>query len=406
MKILVVNAGSSSLKFQLFDVENNYAVLAKGLCDNVGLSTSKLKYTKTGNEEVCISVEMKNHSVATQMMSDALMGKVEGMEGCIESMTEIYAVGHRVVQGGPYFSESVVVTDEVMEKLALCYDYAPLHTNAHIQGLKGCFEVMPETPQVLVFDTAFHTTMPDYAKTYPIPYEMTNDMHIRRYGAHGTSHKYVAIEMCKLLGKTEGTKIVTCHLGNGSSISAVKDGKVIDTSMGLTPLAGVEMGTRCGDIDPAIVPKMMETYNVGVGEINDFMNKKCGLLGVSGVSSDMRELIAEVQKGGEKADRCQLAINILMYQIKKYIGSYAAALGGVDAIVFTAGIGENNGMLRAGALEGLEFLGVELDTEVNAKTMGKHGVTRLSTENSKVAVYMIPTNEEYMIAKDTYDLTK
>lgn len=406
MKILVVNAGSSSLKFQLFDVENNYAVVAKGLCDNVGLATSKLKYTKTGNGEVELAIDMPNHSVATKTMSDALTGALcdKGFEGCISNMDEIGAVGHRVVHGGPYFSESVVINDEVIEKLKSCVEYAPLHTMPHIMGINGCTEVMPNVPQVLVFDTAFHSTMPAYAKTYAIPYEMTSEGHIYRYGAHGTSHRYVTGEMCKLLGRTENTKIVTCHLGNGSSISAVKDGKVIDTSMGLTPLAGVEMGTRCGDIDPAIVPLMMEKYNVSVENINNFMNKKCGLLGVSGLSSDMRELFREINEGGEKANRCQLAIDILVYQIKKYIGAYSAAMGGCDAIVFTAGIGENNGYLRGKVCQGLEYLGVEINEEVNAKTMSKHGLTKLSTDSSKVAVYMIPTNEEYMIAKDTYDL--
>ncbi len=405
MKVLVVNAGSSSLKFQLFSVDGEYTVLAKGLCDNVGIQNSKIKYTKSGEKSVEIPVAIENHSVATKLMADALMGNLEGCSGVISDMKEISAVGHRIVHGGPFFSSSVVVTDDVMEKLAQCYEYAPLHTNAHIQGIKGCQEVMPETPMVLVFDTAFHTTCPDCAKVYPIPYEMTSEMHIKRYGAHGTSHRYVSLEMCRILGKTEGTRIITCHLGNGSSISAVKDGKCIDTSMGLTPLAGVEMGTRCGDIDPAIVPIMMKKYNLSVDEINTFMNKKCGLLGVSGYSSDMRDILGNIENGGESADRCALAVDILTYGIKKFIGSYAAALDGVDAIVFTAGIGENNGMIRAKALENMSYLGIKIDENINAATKGSSGITKISTDDSAVAVYMIPTDEEYMIAKDTLELT-
>ena len=405
MKILVVNAGSSSLKFQLFDVENNYAVVAKGLCDNVGLETSKLKYTKTGTSEVELAIAMPNHSVATKTMSDALTGALsdKGFEGCIASMDEIGAVGHRVVHGGPYFSQSVVINDEVIEKLRSCVEYAPLHTMPHIMGINGCTEVMPGIPQVLVFDTAFHSTMPAYAKTYAIPYEMTSEGHIYRYGAHGTSHRFVTGEMCKLLGRTENTKIVTCHLGNGSSISAVKDGKVIDTSMGLTPLAGVEMGTRCGDIDPAIVPLMMEKYDVSVDKINNFMNKKCGLLGVSGVSSDARDIEAAIRDGNENA---LLAANILAYGIKKYIGSYVAALNGVDAVVFTAGMGENNVELRERVCKDMDFFGIKLDDAANKATVRKSEPVKLSTDDSKVLVYMIPTNEELMIARDTEALVK
>lgn len=398
MKILVVNAGSSSLKYQLFDTEN-YAVLAKGLCECIGIENGAIKHKTNDGRELKKKIDMPDHAVATKILVDTL---TDPEYGCIKDMSEIGAVGHRVVHGGAYFSESVLLTEDVLKKLELCYDFAPLHTLAHIQGIKGCLSVMPGVPQVLVFDTAFHQTMPPKAYVYALPYEMYSEDQIRRYGAHGTSHRYVSGEMCKILGRTEGTKIVTCHLGNGSSISAVKDGKVIDTSMGLTPLAGVEMGTRCGDIDPAIVPLIMKKYNVGVDEINDFMNKKCGLLGVSGVSSDMREVGAEAEAGGEKAARCQLAIDILEYEIKKYIGSYAAAMGGLDAIVFTAGIGENNVSLREHVCEGLEFLGVKIDPEANKAGRGK--VSKLSTEDSRVQVYMIPTNEEWMIAKDTESL--
>ena len=394
MNVLVVNAGSSSLKYQLFDT-NSGNVLAKGICERIGIEGGKIEHKQADGTKTVREVEMANHSVATKIVVDTL---TDATIGCIKDMSEIEAVGHRVVHGGAYFSESMLLTDEVVEKLNLCIDLAPLHTPAHLMGIKGCTEAMPGVPQVLVFDTAFHQTMPEKAYFYAIPYEMYEKYDIRRYGAHGTSHRYVAGEMCKILGKTEGTRIVTCHIGNGSSISAVKDGKVVDTSMGFTPLDGVEMGTRCGSIDPAIVTFIMNKEGFTPDEMSDFMNKKCGFLGVSGISSDSRDIEAAILEGNHRAE---LAANILAYQIQKYIGSYTAAMNGLDAIVFTAGMGENNTELRERVCRNMEYFGIEMDYEVNAKAHHQPNVVKLSTDNSKVAVYLIPTNEELVIAQDT-----
>ncbi len=399
MKVLVVNAGSSSLKYQLFDTENN-TVIAKGLCERIKTS-GKITHKMPGRPDYAKEIDMPNHAVATQILVDTL---TDPEVGCIRSMDEIEAVGHRIVHGGAYFFDSCLITDDVVSKLEKCIDLAPQHTEAHLQGIRGCLEVMPKTPQVVVFDTAFHQTMPEEAYTYAIPHELAEEHKIRRYGFHGTSHKFVSGEMRKVLGKTEGTKIVTCHLGNGSSISAVKDGKVIDTSMGFTPLAGVEMGTRCGDMDPAIVPFIMQKTGMTPDQMNRFMNEKCGFLGVSGVSSDCRDLEAAVQK--DNNPRAALAMKVLGYQIKKFIGSYAAAMGGLDAIVFTAGIGENTPKIRQLACQGLSFLGVELDEEINAKTNGSCGITKLSKDGAPVQIYMIPTNEELVIASDTETIVK
>ncbi len=398
MKVLVVNAGSSSLKYQLFDTAT-YDVLAKGICERIGID-GKITHKMPGRDSYVAECDMPNHSVATKILIETL---TSAEHGCIKSMSEIEAVGHRVVHGGAYFSESVLVTPEVLEKLKLCIDLAPLHTPAHLMGIDGITNVMPSVPQVLVFDTAFHQTMPDYAWMYAIPYEMYEKYSIRRYGAHGTSHRFVAGEMCKILGKTEGTKIVTCHIGNGSSISAVKDGKVIDTSMGFTPLDGVEMGTRCGSIDPAIVTFIMEHENLSPSEMSDYMNKKCGFLGVSGLSSDSRDIEAAILEGNERA---ALAANILAYQIKKYIGQYAAAMNGLDAVVFTAGMGENNTELRERVCANMEYFGIEIDNELNAKMFRQPNNVKLSTPNSKVQVWLIPTNEELVIASDTENIVK
>ncbi|MBQ3100492.1 MAG: acetate kinase [Clostridia bacterium] len=399
MNVLVVNAGSSSLKYQLFDTSTD-KVLAKGICERIGIEGGKIEHKQADGTKTVREVEMANHSVATKIVVETL---TDPEIGCIKDMSEIEAVGHRVVHGGAYFSESVLVTDEVLEKLNKCIDLAPLHTPAHLMGIEGCTNEMPGVPQVLVFDTAFHQTMPEKAYFYAIPYEMYEKYDIRRYGAHGTSHRYVAGEMCKILGKTEGTKIVTCHMGNGSSISAVKDGKVVDTSMGFTPLDGVEMGTRCGSIDPAIVTFIMDKEGYTPSEMSDFMNKKCGFLGVSGISSDSRDIEAAIREGNHRAD---LAANILAYQVQKYIGSYSAAMNGLDAIVFTAGMGENNPELRERACSNMEFFGIEIDREVNAAAHHQSNVVKLSTENSKVAVYLIPTNEELVIANDTEKLVR
>ena len=398
MKVLVVNAGSSSLKYQLFDTATN-DVVAKGICERIGID-GKITHKMPGRENYVAEVVMPNHSVATRILIETLTSK---KYGCIKSMDEIEAVGHRIVHGGAYFSESVLVTPENIAKLELCRDLAPLHTGPHLMGIKGITDEMPNVPQVLVFDTAFHQTMPNYAWMYAISYDMYEKYSIRRYGAHGTSHRYVSGEMCKLLGRTEGTKIITCHIGNGSSISAVKDGKVIDTSMGFTPLDGVEMGTRCGSIDPAIVTFIMEHEGYTPAEMSDYMNKKCGMLGVSGLSSDSRDIEAAILEGNERA---KLAANILAYEIKKYIGSYTAAMNGLDAIVFTAGMGENNPELRERVCTDMEYYGIKLDKELNAKMHHQPNSVRLSTEDSKVQVWLIPTNEEMVIATDTERIVK
>ena len=394
MKVLVVNAGSSSLKYQLFDTESSN-VLAKGNCERIGIEGSRIIHKTQGKDEYIKETALPDHAAAMKLVVETMLS---ADVGCIKSVDEIEAIGHRVVHGGPYFTQSVLVTDEVMEVLEKCVAYAPLHTPPHIMGIKGCKAAMPETPEVLVFDTAFHQTMAKEAYMYAVTYDMYEKYGIRRYGAHGTSHRYVSGEMIKLLGgNAEGTKIVTCHIGNGSSISAVKDGKCVDTSMGFTPLDGVMMGTRCGAIDPAIVPFIMEKEGYTPKEMDNYMNKKCGFIGISGVSSDSRDIEKAMAEGNERA---KLAYDMLCYQIKKFVGSYSAAMGGVDAIVFTAGIGEHVPYIRANSLSGLEYLGVKLDESRN--TFG-HSSTpvKISADDSKVAVYMIPTNEELVIAKDT-----
>jgi len=398
MKVLVVNAGSSSLKYQLFDTATE-SVLAKGICERIGID-GRIEHRKgESGEKIKAEIPMPDHAVATNIVVKYL---TDPETGVISDMNEIEAVGHRVVHGGPYFFESVLLTDEVLEKLELCRDFAPLHTGAHIMGIKGCLAVMPGKPQVLVFDTAFHQSMPEEAYTYGISYEMAEKYHIRRYGAHGTSHRYVSREMAKLLNKpVEETKIITCHIGNGSSISAVKGGKCMDTSMGLTPLEGVMMGTRCGSIDPAIVPFLMEREGWTPAEADNYMNKKCGFLGVSGISSDSRDIEAAILNGDKRA---KTAAFTLAYQIKKYIGSYTAAMDGVDAIVWTAGMGENNTELRERACANLEFFGIKIDNELNAKIHHQGDTVEISTPDSKVKVYVLPTNEELMIASDTEEI--
>ena len=400
MNILVVNAGSSSLKYQLIDTDTN-TLYAKGICERIGGEGALIEH-KQIVKGLTVKKEspMKNHADAMNLVVAHL---IDPEVGCVASMDEIQAIGHRVVHGGAYFSESILLDDEVLGKLKLCRDFAPLHTDAHLMGIKGCLDTMPGKPQVLVFDTAFHQTMIPEAYVYALPYEYYEKYGIRRYGAHGTSHRYVSGEMAKLLGKpVEETKIVTCHIGNGSSISAVKGGKVLDTSMGFTPLAGVEMGTRCGDIDPAIVPYLMEAENLTPAQINDVMNKKSGFLGVSGFSSDSRDLQSAIADGPSNPnyERALLAVNILKHNIKKYIGSYAALMNGLDAVVFTAGIGENNAELRQMICENMEFFGIEFNQAANV-TVPRGTATKISADTSKVAVYVIPTNEELVIAKDT-----
>ena len=402
MNVLVVNAGSSSLKYQLFDT-SDYTVKAKGICERIGDEMGVLdhknlvKGTRTQTE-----MKIPTHTDAVRIVISAL---TDPETGVIADMSEIEAVGHRIVHGGFYFSESVLLSDDVMSKLELCHDFAPLHTGAHLQGIRGCLSVMPGVPQVLVFDTAFHQTMEPEAYMYALPYEMYEKYHIRRYGAHGTSHRYVSGEMIRLLGgKAEGTKIITCHIGNGSSISAVKDGKVIDTSMGFTPLAGVLMGTRCGNIDPAIVPYIMEKENMSPAEVSAFMNKKCGYIGLTkGFSSDSRDLENAIAHGPSDPnyELSNLAVNMLKHELKEYIGAYTALMNGLDALVFTAGLGENNPRLRKIVCEDMEFFGIKLNDEVNDRTLRQPNIVKISADDSRVPVYVIPTDEELVIARDT-----
>ncbi len=404
MKVLVVNAGSSSLKYQLFNTDTS-EVLAKGICEGVSVEggvKGQITHRKgEDGEKIKAQIPMPDHAVATEIVVKYLTDPETGVIG---DMSDIEAVGHRVVHGGPYFFESCLVTPEVIEKLKKCVDFAPLHTPAHLMGIEGCTKVMPNVPQVLVFDTAFHQSMPEEAYTYAIKYEDIQEYNIRRYGAHGTSHRFVSKEMAKLLDKpVEDTKIITCHIGNGSSITAVKGGRCVDTSMGFTPLDGVEMGTRCGAIDPAIVPYIMKKKDYTPDQMSSYMNKECGFLGVSGISSDSRDIEAAILKGDRRA---WLAANILAYQIKKYIGSYTAAMNGLDAIVFTAGMGENNPELRERVCTDMEYFGIEIDKEKNAKAHHQSDIVELSTKNSKVKVFLIPTNEELMIASDTEDIVK
>jgi len=397
MYILVVNAGSSSVKYQLFDMTRKQ-LLARGQCERIGID-GRIKHTPTDQESYVANIPMHTHTEAIQAMIAALTDKDHGV---IRDMHQIDAIGHRIVHGGPYFLESTLVTDEVLRQLDLCVELAPLHIPAHLMGIRGCMEAMPGTPQVVVFDTAYHQTMPREAYFYPIPYELYEKYKIRRYGFHGTSHRYVSAQAIDLLEialgiRREDSKVVTCHLGNGSSITAVKGGLSVDTSMGFTPLEGLIMGTRTGSIDPAIIPFLMEKENISANDMGAWMNKNCGIEGVSQVSSDMREIDAAIAQGNDKA---KLAHDILCYQIKKYIGSYAAAMGGLDAVVFTAGIGENNDSVRSDSLRGLEFLGIICDERRN-RGLHAEKPTLISTSESKVRVWVIPTNEELVIASDT-----
>ncbi len=393
MKILVINAGSSSLKYQLIDMQTE-KVVAKGGCERIGIPGSVLKAKGNGNEKT-YEKDMPNHKVAIELVLHAL--KDEGI-GVIKSMDEIGAVGHRIVASGEYFKKTTLVTPEVLKTLEeKTFELAPLHNPAAATGLRACMEVMPKTPMALVFDTSFHATMPEKAYLYGIAYEDYKEYGVRRYGAHGTSHKFVSAEAAKYLGKKpEQLKIVTCHLGNGSSISAVDGGKCVDTSMGFTPLAGVLMGTRSGDIDASAVEFLARKKGLNHSEAVTYLNKKCGVAGISGVSSDFRDLDEGAKNGN---NRCALALDMFNYQTKKFVGAYAAAMGGLDCIVFTAGIGENSPNVREGVLEGLEFLGVKFDKNENAKRTD--GIHEISTKDSKVKVLVIPTNEELVIARET-----
>lgn len=395
MKVLVINAGSSSLKYQVIDMKNE-EVLAKGLCERIGIDGSRLKHSPKGKDEKIINKEMKNHADAINLVISAI---TDSDFGVVKSMNEIIAVGHRVVHGGEFFSGSVIIDEEVKKAIDECSELAPLHNPPNLIGIEACEKAMPNVPQVAVFDTAFHQTMPPEAYLYAIPYELYEKYKIRKYGFHGTSHKYVAQRAAKLLGKPlEELKLISMHLGNGSSVAAIKNGKSVDTSMGFTPLAGVIMGTRSGLIDPAILPFLMEKENLSLNEINDILNKESGVLGISGVSSDFRDVEAAAEKGNKRAD---LALKMFVYSVKRYIGLYASVMGGVDAVIFTAGIGENNGAMREKILDNQDFLGINIDNEKN-KIRGKE--IDISTENSTVRALVIPTNEELMIAKDTVTL--
>ena len=398
MKILVINCGSSSAKFQLFDIDTG-DVLAKGNAERIGID-GKLTYKPAGKEDFISTEPMPDHKVAVRMILDAL---VDPEHGVISDVSEIAAVGHRVLHGGKYYSESVIVNDDVKKVIRDCFPLGPLHNPANLIGIEACEDVLPAgTPQVAVFDTAFHQTMPAKAYTYALPYELSEKYDIRRYGFHGTSHRYVSHRVADFLDKKyEDLKIITCHLGNGSSFAAVKDGKCQDTSMGLTPLAGICMGTRTGDIDPAIVPFLMKNERLTADEMDTLLNKQSGVQGVSGVSSDFRDLAKAASEGN---DRAQLALDMFAYQGKKIIGSYAAAMGGVDVIVFTAGIGENTDTMRKAMCEGLEFMGVEFDEAVNDGLRGKEAI--ISKPSSKVTVCVIPTNEELAIAQETERLVR
>lgn len=395
MKVFVINCGSSSLKYQLINMENE-EVEAKGIVERIGISGSVLKHQTKNGEKVTIEGDMPTHKEALKSVIDALMHEKYGV---IKDMKEINAVGHRVVHAGEKFACSVVITEEVINALKECIDLAPLHNPPNILGIEACQQLMPGVPMVGVFDTAFHQTMPKEAYIYALPYELYEKYRVRRYGFHGTSHKYVSLRAADMLGKDiKELKIVTCHLGNGASVTAVKNGKSVDTSMGFTPLEGLAMGTRCGDIDPAIVKFISEKEKLDLNGVDKLLNKQSGVLGVSGVSSDFRDIEEAAAKGNERA---KLALDIFAYRVRKYIGAYAAAMGGIDAIVFTAGLGENSPEMRASICEGLEFLGVEIDEEKN-NVRGKE--VDISKDGSKVRVLLIPTNEELMIARDTKEL--
>ena len=397
MNVLVLNAGSSSLKYQLINVET-HEVLAKGICERVGSAEAFHKHGIDENE-VVIDTPMPDHNAAMALVLEAL---TSGPTKAIDSLEDIVAVGHRVVQGGKYFDRSVLIDDDVVAKIDELAELAPLHNKAALMGIEACREQMPGKPMVAVFDTSFFQTIPPKAYMYPLPYELYEKHAIRKYGAHGTSHRYIAERAAAFMDEPlEDLKLITCHLGNGCSISAIDHGVAVDTSMGLTPLDGLMMGTRCGAIDPAIVPFIMEKENLTAAEVNDLMNKKSGLLGISGISNDLRSVRQASEEGDERA---QLAYDMYSNSAKKYIGQYIAVMGGVDAIVLTAGVGENCDKMRRMIFAGLQPLGIKIDLEKNRK--GLRGEREISTDDSEVRIVIIPTDEEYMIARDTYQLVK
>lgn len=398
MKILVLNCGSSSIKYKLFEMDSK-SVLAQGGIEKIGLKDSFLKFTMPNGEKVQLDREIPEHTAGIEFILETLTDK---QYGCIQSLDEINAVGHRLVHGGEKFNKSVLITEEVIDKVKECSDIAPLHNPANLKGVAAVTKILPKVPQVGVFDTAFHQTMPDYAYMYALPYELYEKYGIRRYGFHGTSHRYVSKRVCEILGTDYNhSKIITAHIGNGGSITAVENGKSVDTSMGMTPVEGLMMGTRVGDLDLGVVTYLMEKEHMSVQDFSTLINKKSGLAGVSGVSSDMRDIDNAVKAGNKRAD---LARKMFIYRVRKYIGAYVAVMNGVDTIVFTGGIGENDAYVRSQICKGLTYLGIEIDEELNAKTRGKEVV--ISTPASKVNVVVVPTDEEYMIASDTMNIVK
>lgn len=393
MKILVLNCGSSSVKYKLLDMNKN-EILGSGVVEKLGMKGSFLKHTRQDGKQVILEGEILEHQIAVEYVLGVLTSK---KHGSITSVDEINAVGHRVVHGGEEFNSSVLITDEVVKKIEECIDIAPLHNPPNLSGIRAVNELMPDIPQVAVFDTAFHQTMPDYAYMYGIPYALYQKYGIRRYGFHGTSHRYVSERACEFLGiDINKTKMITCHIGNGASITAIENGKSIDTSMGFTPIEGLMMGTRSGDVDLGVVTYLMEKEMINSRSVSTLFNKHSGVIGVSGVSSDMRDIEKAISEGN---DRARLALDIYEYRIKKYVGSYFAALNGADVLVFTGGVGENQTRTRAKVCEGLSFMGIKIDDTINAKSRGEEVV--ISTPDSTVKVVVIPTDEEYMIASDT-----
>ncbi len=395
MKILVLNCGSSSIKYKLYNMDDE-SVLAQGGVERIGLDNAFLKLTLPNGEKKILMHDMPDHKEGVNFVFQTLLSEEYG---AIKSLDEIDAVGHRIVQGGDLFEKSCLVNEGVEAGIESLCDLAPVHNAGHLKGIRAVDHLMPNVPQVTVFDNAFHSTMPAHAYLYAVPYELYEKYHVRRYGFHGTSHRYVSHRVAELMGKDiKDLKIITCHIGNGASVAAIKDGKVIDTSMGLTPLAGVMMGSRSGDIDPSAVTYIMDKLHLQPQEMADFLNKKSGVLGITGISSDMRDIEEAAKNGNERA---QLALRMYNYRIKKYIGSYAAAMGGVDVIVWTAGVGENQISTRMEACSGLEFLGVKMDAEAN-NCRGKEKL--ISAPDSKVQVWVVPTDEEIVIARDTMEL--
>jgi acetate kinase len=398
MIILVINCGSSSIKYQLLDMKSDdvYDLMAKGIVEKIGLPCGNITHKPTGKERMDKEVHIADHKVGMQLVLDALVDPVHGV---LSSFDDIEAVGHRIVQGADFFSGSALVDEDVISKIEICCDFAPLHNPAHLLGIRAVQHVLPSVPQVVTFDTAYHQTMPDYAYMYALPYEYYEKYRVRRYGAHGTSHQFVAYKGAKFVGlDIDNSKIITCHIGNGSSISAIVNGKVVDTSMGFTPLEGMIMGTRCGNVDPNVVPYIMKKENLTPDQMTEIMNRKSGFLGLSGLSSDARDLDAAANAGNYRA---KLVFKKLAYDIIKIVGSYIAVMDGVDAIFFTAGIGENNARLRRRVCENFSYMGLKFDFEANVA----QGVdTMLSTPDSKVKVALITTDEELVIARDTMRL--